>query len=63
MTDDQLDRLARACAEHVKAGDKIEIVVTEKACRKCGQAEYQLNSSPNWQNRWTCPLCKHSISR
>lgn len=66
MTDKQIDRLAKSCAEFVQAGGKLTIAKMADLCQKCGKAEYRydaLNATPNWMNRHTCPECGHSVSR
>jgi predicted Zn-ribbon and HTH transcriptional regulator len=63
MTNRQVDQLAKFAADWVKAGGKLDIQVLPDTCRKCGKGVYQHNGSPSWQNRFTCPACKHSVSR
>ncbi len=61
MTDDEVDRLAKWCADFVKAGGKLEVKV-DRRCRKCGKGEYRHHGSPNWMNRFTCTECGHNVS-
>ena len=64
MTDKQIDKLAEAAAEFVKAVGKLEVLVHETPCRKCGSTEpYRRNASPSWMNRWTCTKCGRHESR